>query len=771
VSRMRFARRAISAYARASASGGSSGIEEGARYGTGSATYHSTLAAPSVPPLLAGLLSAAMFPPPMPSLRFACALAAASMLAACGPGGSSSPGSSTNPTPPPPSVTCPAGLTPDPSGFGCTDLSPAADCGPGTRASLGQAECQPVAMAQCPAGFVADPSGWGCADVVPAAACTGATMEQLGSPDCQPIGDCSAPFPPANATMFVSAAYGPAQLDATHYSSVAAAVQAAHSGDVVAIDSGTYTEIAYVKVPLTLVGRCAAQVTLESPGGIYSGIIAVNTKGVVVRGLTISGHRGGVSEQDGDVTVDQCLLSGNRGGGVDAVGGSIRVTNSRIVNTLQDGDQGFGAFAGQGGSIELDNTAVVGSHIAGVVSLNPGSQLKLVGSIVTGTQLDVGGDLNGTSGVGGVVADSATLLVSGSSFYGNRTANLDIYDPSTHATISDSILRDVTQDSTGLEGNGVQVHGQAQAEIDTTTIVGSAGWGIISLDKGSTFKVQGSVVRGSIAPGATELGAGVYVAQGAVGEIDGSAVVGNLTFGLHVQDPGSQLTFNAGVVRDTQRDAKSLPGDGVGVAAVYGGEVTMSDAAVVANRSAGVVVGGSDSLGGGSQANLTGVLVLRSLPDETGAFGIGIQVTDAATINLAGCAFIANQDVAIVVGQNGSQAGISDTVVRDTGVGMNTAYGYGLLVLDGASVGMSSSFFRNSLGVALAYSNAAGIVDGTLVQNNPIGIYVNGSNLEQVDALPSWPSPLQVMISSSTQFVDDATRVSSTELPLPKLVP
>ncbi len=200
-----------------------------------------------------------------------------------------------------------------------------------------------------PTGFAADPSGWGCQEILPAAACTGATYESLGSSTCQPIGDCAAAFPPPNATLFVDASFTAAQLDATHFATISAAMAAAPAGAVVAVDAGTYTESVNVRSAVSIVGRCAEKVILASPGGAVAGVQALYVSGTVaIQGLTIGGFRGGVVEQQTTMTVESCLFTQNLDSGVVADGGTLKMSHSRIADTVQVGDQGFGVLVDRG---------------------------------------------------------------------------------------------------------------------------------------------------------------------------------------------------------------------------------------------------------------------------------------------------------------------------------------------------------------------------------------------------------------------------------------
>ena len=198
--------------------------------------------------------------------RLAVVLCAATAIA-CGngsqpghPGGTGGAACAGSECPPPDA--CPEGFT-ELSDVGCEPILPEDDCPPGTGPVIGSSTCEPVGWTDCPSGFVPDPSGWGCAEVVATSACTGAMREAVGESACQPIGDCSAAFPPPDASFFVRADYTDAELDATHFRKVGEALAAAPAGAVIAVDSGLYVEGLSITKPVTLSGRCAEEVTIE----------------------------------------------------------------------------------------------------------------------------------------------------------------------------------------------------------------------------------------------------------------------------------------------------------------------------------------------------------------------------------------------------------------------------------------------------------------------------------------------------------------------------
>ena len=181
------------------------------------------------------------------------------LLAAC-----SSSSNDAAPAPTDPGVAVPAdafcadGFAPLDGGAGCAPVITTQTCKPGTRATIASATCVPVGVVTCPAGFARDATGWGCDAVLPPTACAigSGTRERLGTTTCVAVSDCNAAFPPAGASIFVDAALTDAQLDATHFRTIADAVAAAPAGATIAIESGTYVEkvvLAHRKV--SLVGR------------------------------------------------------------------------------------------------------------------------------------------------------------------------------------------------------------------------------------------------------------------------------------------------------------------------------------------------------------------------------------------------------------------------------------------------------------------------------------------------------------------------------------
>lgn len=184
----------------------------------------------------------------------------------------------------------------------------------------------------------------------------------LSSAACVPVGDCTAPFPPAGA-LLVDDDYGPADVDATHFKTVTEALIAASKGATIAIAAGTYVEGLTVEKPVTLVGRCAAQVTMQSPGGNVSGMITGQAPKVALRGMTFRGFSGGVLVYDGaDATIEDVVIEGSIRTGIEVDQSKATVRRSKLIDPVFDVGKGraWGISAGGGSQVLAEDVTITG---------------------------------------------------------------------------------------------------------------------------------------------------------------------------------------------------------------------------------------------------------------------------------------------------------------------------------------------------------------------------------------------------------------------------
>lgn len=655
---------------------------------------------------------------------------------------------------------CAEGFEPHPSGLGCVEIAPVTDCPAGSTPRLGQRECQPVGWSVCAEGFELDPEGWGCVEVGPAMSCTGGTLERLGQRRCQPVGDCDAPFPPAGATHFVDDDY--ATVDATHFRSIFDAVLSAPTGAVIAVESGLYVENVDVVRDVTVVGRCAAQVTVKGPGDNRAGFLVADGATLQLRGVTLTGHLSGVYVHLGaKATVEDSLLVANRWMGAYALGQGSRATlvRTRVAGTMPDAQNRYGwGIGAQGGAVvELTDAAVVESHGHGVVASTPGSLVRLLRTLVRDTRVQAGGTDSGRLGVGVSVASGGRAEVTSSALVSNRTANLAVQDSESLAIVTGSVLRGALADTIGEYGRNVQVTGAGRVLLQESTVVDAADANVVILGAGSAATLERAVVRGG------PVGEGVLVAPGAVVELKETAVVANQGAGVVVQQAAEAVVADS-LVRDTRTQPDGSLGMGIQVG--YGGQLQLLGSALVRNHSVGLLVTRKGGDGAPARAVVHRSLVRDTLPGKNG-YGHGIEVNLAGKLELSSSAVARNHQVGLGVALEG-EAVVSDSVVRDTRPLSDRAVGHGVLVFEGARARLTGTHVRGNAAIGLAISNASAGVQGGEISDNSVGLHVQeGVRLREVTQVPDQLEPLEAVVSSDTHFQGNGTRLGSGMVPLP----
>jgi hypothetical protein len=272
---------------------------------------------------------------------------------------------------------------------------------------------------------------------------------------------------------------------------------------------------------------------------------------------------------------------------------------------------------------------------------------------------------------------------------------------------------------------------------------------------------------------------GIAVNRGATLSLTNVAVAGTRDTGVGVDDQAT-ATVVGSLVRDIVPFTDPTMGYafGTGVSALFGGKLTLTDSTVASATHWGVVVGSACDLAVrtncGGTAALSKVLVLSTQPDASGE-AVGLQAEASGQVTVDSSVFAGNYEVAMVVTDMGTSATVTASVLRATGIGTTTPFGYGLLVLDGATASLAGCFVRDNLGVALAFSESSpdkpppqARIDSTVVFHNQVGVYASDAMLEEVATQPDTLGGGEVAISQS-QFIDNVTRVSADELPIPTL--
>lgn len=230
----------------------------------------------------------------------------------------------------------------------------------------------------------------------------------------------------------------------------------------------------------------------------------------------------------------------NGGGGVRALRGGVKLTNTAVSNNRTGG----GSFGGDGGGVEV----ALGT-------------LTILNSTVTGNLAGTGTSLGGQGG--GVAVNSTTTTITDSTISNNRTgdgepgpglitagdgggiyaqnANLvDGVHPVTPLTIVNSTVSgNVVGTNTLGAGGGIIAGAFTNVFIDDSTISGNSAYegGGLTIS-GTLDRLRNSTVSGNKATGGVG-GGGIYNSAGTLVLIDRSTISGN-------QAPNSAGDFNGG---------------------------------------------------------------------------------------------------------------------------------------------------------------------------------------------------------------------------------
>lgn len=596
----------------------------------------------------------------------------------------------------------------------CVPILPAAACGPGTRAALGSATCTPVGTPACTAGFVAHETGWGCVPVLPAAACRGATRDALGSTSCVPVGDCNAAFPPASATIFVDASLPDGQIDATHFKSLRAAVDAAPAKSVIAVAEGTYAEALDLKRSVTLIGRCAEKTVLEA----VSTAPAITT----VADLTMSGMtvRGGTPGLDvgppAKVSITEVILEQNVQAGIAAIDGAVvDVTRSVIrgTRTFSPADTTNGIIVDVDAKVNLVESAVTGCADAGI----------------------------GATG-GGVI------------------------------TLRRSVIRDVVKRGDGIGGSGARVFEKAAISLEDSAIVGAVGSGFLAGKTKGSMKLLRSTVMGTKPD--LRFGGGFANAASVsmTGTLDATAstFADNAFSGISVNHVGSRATLEDCVVVGTIAGGDS--GFGIAASASNGAVLQAKSSAFIGSTGMAMY-----ALHSASTLELDGSLV-KDVAQTIGGkmFGPGhggtaVSAIDTAHVSLRASTIEGCHELALGVLEPGTTMLLDRTLVTDTKPNGGSLFGHGLVARRKAEVTIRRSVIEKSTGIGLAFGGSTASIQGSSVRGNTVGIHVQeGSSLASGAAAPEAVDPLVVFVTDDTRFDANETRVGSGDVPLPDVL-
>ena len=530
------------------------------------------------------------------------------------------------------------------------------NCGPGTSARMGQTGCVTIGPTSCPMGFVASGSGWGCQAVQSSTPCTGTTRAELGQTTCVPVDECTAPFPPAGAAVVVS----PTGTVTT----ISAALTMVPSGATIAVDSGTYNESLTLTQDVTIIGRCASEVTVDAGG--LRGVFASGFFNATLQSLTVNGGMGGLVAASSNLTASHLILLNNATGVLAGYGGTVVLQSSLIdgggqANSPTSLDAAVTVLSGSQATltdVEVRNfsPAVEAYDASSVVTLDR-SLVSYLGPAETTTLMSA---WTGSK----IVVTGSVLSTLQAGIFSIGAALPNMSGPPASISVTSSEL---AQSGYNREYILLSVGAGATATIDQTTIHYQSRFAFFASDQGTSATITNSVIEGD--PTFDVARVGMQVAMGATVEMDDSAVVASIQDGILVGDSGSSLTLMRDLVTGTMfvgpgPDAK-LQGAGIAIGAGNATRVTLTDTSLVANEQFGLY------LEDGSVGEVSGLLV-----DGTKAAaqpGSAVLVESGGQLALTGGSLQHNAESALACVTGGALVGKTNFVGNSVALAVDSS--------------------------------------------------------------------------------------------------
>ena len=400
------------------------------------------------------------------------------------------------------------------------------------------------------------------------------------------------------------------------YTQLAPALAAAHSGDTITIGPGTYAGGVTIDVSVKLAGAGPGATVISGGGPVLTIGVAdaaseptVTIDGVTVTGGVAIGNLTPSSGRGGGIYIPRA--AGPSTGATVTIRNSVVRGNSTAPRVAIDSGDPCCPFADAGGggisndgTLTLDHTLVSGNRadaasgltsnaIGGGILNRAFGTLTLTHSIVSHNHVAVTSPNGRFAPGGGIAMVGGTLTITDSRVSDNT------------ADASSAVPSGVDQEATA---GGIQVQGNASATIRSTTITGNSVSSTNTVGDAHAFSgglhadgpivLRDSTISGNSVAAATATGStGRADVDSGAGEINADATITNTRF-----------TGNSATARSSAGVAHA--GAGAIVTAAFD-RMTISDSVISANRLTATTTTGSASIEGGGISNL-GVLTLRN---------------------------------------------------------------------------------------------------------------------------------------------------------------
>ena len=580
------------------------------------------------------------------------------------------------------------------------------------------------------------------------------------------------------------------------FPSLQAAVNSVPEGAYVLVGEGVYSGQILIDKSIHIIGACSSTVVLTgvcdlvnvANGKVPSaGIAIVDTHDVELAGLTVAAPAAGVAVVNSkEVVLKDVDVVGSVGVGLFASGGAqVRLERVWLHDTLAGdgpGLDGLGIWLTKGAAVEAERSLIEAVLGSGVYASDSGTTVGLTDTSIRATGTNANGYggyglrvkfnavgtlertvLEDNCSAGAFAASKAGLSLSQSVIRGtkpgdanwlglgigaiggstvqvsqcmledNAASGISIGQSGTQALVERSVVR---AGSEATLGDGVSVELGATVVLNGSAVEGCTKVGVISLDAGSKVIMAGTVVR-DIKAGTVNDSAGVAAFNGGALELSGCVVEETVGIGVTAIGPESIVEIEDSVVRNT---VPAQHGEAVGVQAGLGGSLTLDRMLLEGN--AHIAVGIYHEA---SSATIQRTIIADSVPDATGEFGLGMQVSEQGVVTVSHSLLSGNSDSGIGVFHEGTFAKVIGVVVRNTLPTAENRFGRGVRAGGGSTTVLRDCVIEGNADVGVAAFEKGTQIDiaNTLVRNTkPAGsgfgkgvLAVEGSGVTVSDSL------------------------------------
>lgn len=370
------------------------------------------------------------------------------------------------------------------------------------------------------------------------------------------------------------------------------------------------------------------------------------------------------------------------------------------------------------GTVTLDTDVEIVGRCASMVTLLA-DDLPGKGAIVqvdAGTVVLRGVGISG-GGMGMRVVGGAAVTMSECWMHGVRglgiTAQGDL-------TLDRSLIEATTALVDGTYGTGLEAYMAAEVTITHSAVVGNRLYGVVSYQD-ATITASDTLVEGTQPEESSGYyGSNLSVSYGGTMLLEDVASVRGTTAGIEIY-PGT-VEGKRVLIEGTQLDANGFYGEGILV--LDGGIGHLEDSLIVDNIEAGIGASGADAMLELRRTRLQG-----TLPDLTGADGVGATAFDGALLVLVDSALVDSRGAGVLMQASGALQ-MEGTLIEDVAAGGANFFdhGYGILVDETASAVVVGSVVRQSTGVGVEVLDGATLeLSASLVADtHPLDIGTRG---------------------------------------------